>query len=400
MCPVALALALASLASCGARAPSVEERIDAAVARGVAFIVTQQASDGAWRSQTYGALKDGWALTATSTKALSFVQGDPASARALERGLAMLAGAARPDGTIDPGETGLPYPVYTASLAVIALTRADVAGPPRFAAARDAWLGVLEDHQLDEHLGWSPDDPLYGGWGYSVVPRHKSDAGEAFDADLSSTLFALGALRLAGRGADDAAVQRALTFVTRCQNLPLEGEPADPERDDGGFFMTPCNAFQNKAGGTRTSEGSGRSRSTSYGSMTADGLRALLRCGLPHDHPRVQAALAWIARRFDPATNPGDFEPGREVERDAAWYYASWSTAHALFELGVRELETPRGRVNWAEPLANEVLARQSADGAWRNRFTMVKEDDPLIATPFALAALSLARVSMSQAPH
>ena len=37
----------------------------------------------------------------------------------------------------------------------------------------------------------------------------------------------------------------------------------------------------------------------SYGSPTADGVRALVRCGLAHDHPRVLAARAWLAISAD-----------------------------------------------------------------------------------------------------
>src|SRR5688572_30266812 len=38
-------------------------RIDAAIAKAAAFLVAQQAADGAFRSATYGALKDGRAIT-------------------------------------------------------------------------------------------------------------------------------------------------------------------------------------------------------------------------------------------------------------------------------------------------------------------------------------------------
>jgi squalene-hopene/tetraprenyl-beta-curcumene cyclase len=391
------AVALASLAIAAGcrRTPPLETRIDAALARGVDFLLAQQRPDGSWRSETYGTLKDGWALTASLAKALVFAPETPAIAAARERALAFLASAARDDGTIDTGESGLPYPVYTAALAVIAFTRADSGRAPRYAGARDAWLALLESHPLDEHLGWTEADWGYGGWGYSVAPHRRGAGDSTFEADLSSTLFALGALRVAGRDASDPAVRRALIFVERCQNLPCAGEPSDPERDDGGFFMTPCDAFQNKAGGSELCGGTGRPRSRSYGSMTADGVRALLRCGVPANDARVTSALAWIAQRFDPKVHAGEFEPQRLVERDSAWFYASWSTAHALFELGVRELDTRRGRVRWAEELAEEVLRRQAPDGSWRNAYKFVQEDDPLVATPFALAALALARTSL-----
>ena len=75
----------------------------------------------------------------------------------------------------------------------------------------------------------------------------------------------------------------------------------------------------------------------------------------------------------------------REVERDASYYYWCWSVAHAFYAL--------EPGFDWRGPLSRELLARQLPDGSWRNRFTMVKEDDPLVATSFAVAALSLIRL-------
>ena len=112
--------------------------------------------------------------------------------------------------------------------------------------------------------------------------------------------------------------------------------------------------------------------------MTADGLRALLRCGLGADHPRVVAARKWLLRHFAAAHNPGDFPADRAVLRDATYYYWTWAASHAFLALGLARLETPAGPVAWPEQFAEELLARQCADGSWVNRFTDAKEDDPL----------------------
>ena len=39
-----------------------------------------------------------------------------------------------------------------------------------------------------------------------------------------------------------------------------------------------------------------------------------------------------------------------------------------------------------------ELLRRQNPDGTWRNAFTDAKEDDPLVSTPWAAAALAVCR--------
>ncbi|HWO23409.1 MAG TPA: hypothetical protein VNO30_31930 [Kofleriaceae bacterium] len=125
--------------------------------------------------------------------------------------------------------------------------------------------------------------------------------------------------------------------------------------------------------------------------MTADGLRALLRLGRPLDDPRVAAAAGWIDRRFDPTQNPGDFPPIAEVRRESAYYYWAWSAAHATRHLA---------RARWAEALAAELLRRQRPDGSWRNPASEMREDDPIIATSFAIAALALSRSVIAAEPR
>ena len=46
--------------------------------------------------------------------------------------------------------------------------------------------------------------------------------------------------------------------------------------------------------------------------------------------------------------------------------------------------------------LASELMARQREDGSWKNRFTDGKEDDPLVAMPFAMEALAACRIAIA----
>jgi hypothetical protein len=110
----------------------------------------------------------------------------------------------------------------------------------------------------------------------------------------------------------------------------------------------------------------------------------------------VVAAAAWLEQRFDPAHNPGDFPPVSEVRRESSYYYWAWTAAHALRALDRPVLHTARGDVRWAEALAAELVARQGEDGAWRSRFTEMREDDPVVATSFAMAALAVCRSVIS----
>lgn len=365
-------------------------RADRALEAGLRALVAAQSPDGAWRSSTYGAFKDGLALTAPVLKALAIAPDVAGIADARARGAAFLARQVRDDGTIDVGAFPIVYPVYAASAAVIALTLLPTTDSHR---VRNAWLRDLRKRQVVESLGWTPDDPAFGGWGYSIELPRKDDlrGRNTVDADLSSTLFAVGAIRIAGAGVDDPAILKALAFIRTCQNFPEDGRDADPRFDDGGFFLSPVDPARNKAGEAGTDR-RGRARHRSYGSASADGLRALLRCGLPPGHPRVEAARLWLERHFSATANPGAFEPIRAIERESTFFYYAWSVAHAFRSLGLGTIATDAGPIAWADALAAEMIRLQRPDGTWANRFTASKEDDPLVATSFAVGALGNCR--------
>jgi hypothetical protein len=376
MRPMGNALVIVVALTLPASGDDLASRIDRAIAYATRALIAAQSPDGAWRSKTYGAFKDGQSLTPSVLKAIAFAPTLEGSDPARVRGAGYLARQVRPDGSIDEGPFGRLYPVYADAASSIALSKVFVPGGREAIAA---FVADLRRRQFDGSLGWSPDDPPFGAWGYAPEPAPKRTGAHAVAADLSSTLFAVGALRLAGASAEDPAIRRALFFVKRCQNL----ESGEPALDDGGFFLSPTDPARNKAGVTPGG------RSHSYGSATADGLRALLRCGLPVDHPRVVAALRWLERNFSPTHVPGTFEPSVEPERDATFYYYCWSVSHAFRSMGIRTFERDGRKVDWAGAMALELMKRQRPDGTWSNRFSASKEDDPLVATPFALGALA-----------
>ena len=178
-------------------------KVDRALDSALRALVAAQSTDGAWRSSAYGAFKDGLALSPTVLKAISFGPDVPGSAAARSLGASFLAKRVRADGSIDGGPDGMIYPVYTASATILALSRLAIDDGPR---VRLAWMRELRGRQLVEDLGWNKDDPAFGGWGYSVDPPKKVE-GRAVDADLSSTLFAVGALsEVSERRPDDPAI--------------------------------------------------------------------------------------------------------------------------------------------------------------------------------------------------
>ncbi len=363
----------------GGCASSLTSQISRSISHATDYLADRQSRDGAWRSDVYKDMEDGVSLTPTVCKALVFGGTNQRARKSAELGLQYVITLADTSGSKVPTA----YPVYDGAAAVLLLTRAGQGQSP----ACKSFLRLLRQHQLGPEAGWAPQDPQFGGWGYSNAIPYKPKRMElwnsANDSNLSSTLFALGALRTTAPR-DDPAIQAAGEFVLRCQNY----DSGDLAFDDGGFFASPTFGPLNKAGGAGTDR-LGRTRYVSYGSATADGLRCLLRAGYPPHHPRVASARAWLEKNFSAGEMPGKFPNELEIERDSLYYYWCWSLAHAMNDF---EQAGGLSRINWAEPMARELLSRQLDSGCWKNQASASREDDPLVATPFAMAALSLAR--------
>jgi squalene-hopene/tetraprenyl-beta-curcumene cyclase len=353
----------------------------AALAKGVAYLLKLQSPDGAWRSDVYATFKDGPALTPLVVCALqeAGASGLPEASTlpvtvARRKGSEYLAKLIKPDGSIDAGEDGLDYPVYTASLAVRALSHP---ANKDLLAARDAWLKYLLDRQLTEKLGWKPEDKEFGGWGYCRAipqkPEPNTIAPPLIESNLSATVFALDALRAASV-TDKAVYEKALVFVRRCQN------------EDGGFHFIYDDPVRNKAGAVLDAMAGLRPpRFYSYGSTTADGGRALRLCGLPPDDPAARSAHDWLTKHFRADRHPGTYAPQHEPNRDAVYYYYAASASKALRAAGVKEA----GGKPWAGSLAAELAKRQQDDGSWTNPVELVRENDPVVATASAVIALA-----------
>jgi hypothetical protein len=337
--------ALVLLLACGC---TIRQEQNGALRRGCEYLWSQQAEDGGWHSSTYGLLKSGQSLSGFILDTLLQIPPDTCQppANGKERAVAFLRRNTNTEGAVGKMDPFLyDYPNYATALAVRALRRAGQSVDPMI-----AWLRT---QQFTEAHGWKPADGPYGAWGMGGDPRTAPDPGHV---DLSMTRHVLQALAAAGVPPGDPAFTRARVFVERCQN------------PDGGFFFSTVVLDSNKAG----QDGE---RYRSYGTATADGILALLAMGTPPDSDRVRSARRWLSEHDRSDGAPGFIGPAyQRWIRGLRFYYAA---ASAQVFAGP------------SQKLAASLEAAQRSDGSWRNSENLVKEDDPLIATGFALAALA-----------
>ena len=165
---------------------------------------------------------------------------------AVAKGLAYLERFLGPKG----GLSEAPHSVYSTSVALMAFQAANKGG--RFDRVIKGGQDFLKATQWDEGEGKGRTDVQYGGLGYG---------GDNSRPDLSNTSFFIEALRDTGLPADDPALQKALVFVSRCQNLKSEfnDQPGAGKVNDGGFVYTPT------SGNTET-RGQDRQRRARQGS--------------------------------------------------------------------------------------------------------------------------------------
>ena len=218
----------------------------------------------------------------------------------------------------------------------------------------------------------NPSDPWYGGASYGGEGR----------PDLSNTAYLIEALKSVEMPAGDPAIQAALRFVSRCQNLKSEHNdtPFSDKVDDGGFYyVIPATKIDPSTSDERYTDNGGL---RSYGSMTYTGLKSMIYAGLTPKDKRVKAAVSWITDHYGVRENPGMGSAG------LYYYYHTFATA--LKTAGIDRLKDPDGREHdWRADLIAELARRQQPDGSWSNDNQRWFENDKNLATSFALMALS-----------
>ncbi len=340
---------------------SPSQTYEQVISKAVNFLGSKaQAPDGSFNAAAGPGVT---ALVATSILRHGRSPEDPVVAKALK----YLEGFIHEDGGIYA--EGSNYKNYETCLALVCFAEANRNGKyDKTVAAADKFVKGI---QFDESEGKQKSDFDYGGAGYG---KHKRP-------DLSNTSFLVDALKAAGNDENSEAMQRALIFVSRCQNLETEHNttPFAAKNPDGGFYYTAAAGGSSQAGETET----GGLRS--YASMTYAGLKSMIYAGVGPDDPRVKAAVDWLKKNYDLDSNPG--------MGSAGLYYYYNTFAKALDAMGEEKFVDDKGKAHdWRKDLVEELASRQRGDGSFVNENPRWLEGDASLSTGYALLALSYAK--------
>jgi squalene-hopene/tetraprenyl-beta-curcumene cyclase len=344
--------------------PAVDAKDRTAVInRAVGYLRSRQNADGSFAPRLAGPGVS--AVVAAGLIGNRVPNDDPLLARTL----AFLESKVQPDGGVYEQRMAN----YATSVALVAFAGANTGG--KYDAVIRNATKFLRTLQAGDDGKLESGDVRFGGLGYDGKSR----------PDMSNTQYFLEALQAAGVGKNDPAVQRALVFVNRCQNLPGEhndqpfsAKATDDER--GGLVYNPIDPDKNDR--DRTPQGGLRSA----GAMTYGGLKSFLYAGVTKDDPRVQGAIKWIRVHYTLDENPGMGKAG------LFYYYHTFGKA--MSALGEEQFTDAKGVAHdWRRELFEALKKRQRPDGSWINDGDRTfGESNPELATAFALLALSYCR--------
>jgi hypothetical protein len=325
------------------------DKVDAAVARGVAYLISRQESNGSFVDRDMGERdRHETALTGLGVLALLACGHLPADrtkeGQAIKRAIDFLLLPDRqdPDGYYGNRDSSR---MYGHGIAALALTELLGMGADKAQdrlirdRARRAVELILRSQQVKKR-----DVKFIGGWRYTP---------ESADADLSVTVWQLMALRSgknAGLDVPKSAIDAAVAYLKRSYSGDEQRGRRTGDSSMGGFAYQP---------GSRPEF-----------AMAASGLLALVVCG-EYEAPEVRGAALWL-RAHPP-------------EPESRWfYYGIYYYAQGMFQAGGEFAEEGRRKVH------EVLLPRQEADGSWAGTQGQELGVGRIYSTSLALLSLAV----------
>lgn len=305
----------------------ITPELDAAVSRGLAYLVTEQGDDGAFGSGRFGRNVAVTALAGIALMADGNLPGRGEYARNVEKALEFILSTSTETGLLAADSTN--GPMYGHGFATLFLGEVygmtQGGGDTRLSArtyeALVKAVHLIEGSQNNE-----------GGWRYNPVP---------FDADVSVTIcqiMALRSARNAGIEVPKETIDRAVEYVRQCQNA------------DGGFRYQLSNGF-------------------SAFPRSAAGVASLYYAGIYKD----DALDKGIKYLLDTGL------PGKDQNAAAHYFYGHYYAVQSMYLAGGDAWAV------WWPHARTELLARQTKSGSWEDPSV-----GPAYGTSMALIVLQM----------
>ena len=328
---------------------SLRYEVDAAIARAVDWLASQQHEDGSWSDRDTPALTGLalWACTRSS---------HPDASRISDKAVHFLLSCRQSDGGIYARKGNAPgggLAAYNTAICMTAL----------FSTERDdltqTILRARDFVSKAQHFG---SDDYHGGFAYDTR------SGNSY-ANLLSAFHSAQAMHD--------------TSVTETQRV--DGKRVDIDWAGTVQFIERLNTTTNAVLPDGQTQANAAVPLRSYGSMTYAGLLALIYAKVSPQDVRVRSALDWSTKHWSLDENPG---MGRE-----GLYFFYNVLARALDATDVDVITREDGTdLNWRENLAQKLVSLQKTDtlgqGYWQNDDARFWENNPVLATSYCLLAL------------
>jgi hypothetical protein len=344
------------------------------------YLWSKQSEDGAWHSETHGILKGGESLTAFLLWTLLEVPETAyrKSSKKVERGLKFIRKHINSEGVLGlSDEYVMDYPNYATSYALRILLKY---GTEKDEVLIQKMKKYLLSQQFTEQREIQTSHLAYGAWGFG----EELEKGMIGHVDLSHTRRVLQALIMT-ENTPDSSFLKAKNFLLLLQKHPSEKrlQPTKVETSvvpyNGGFYASSVTLGTNK-GGILNEEQS--EYFASYATATCDGLLALLASGYSKNDEQVQSAFNWLLEH--PELN---FPEGMDQSDSGQWHLVM-----VFYHLAARAeaYKAVNHKGSWIGEMQEIITERQLENGSFSNpNGGPNKENDPLLATAFAIIALT-----------
>lgn len=346
-----------------------------ALTRAENWLWAQQSNDGAWHSGTHNVLADGKVLTPYILFHLSKEnRKDKSHHKQIE--IAIQSISDQIEASITKDDLKLKdYPNYSAAYALMVLQKFETD-----TALQKIIADYLLQQQFIEHRGFTSDSLVYGGWGYG---EPNLPVGKYGHVDVSHTRRVIQALKK-GAYLDSARTVAALLFLKGAQRGSEDSRLYSGCIDrskipyDGGFVSSMVTLATNKCQPVGI-KGAGL-HYPSYATATCDGFLGLEALGLQNSGAYLDARQ-WLLdhHRMETIDGLSPDDPEQWADIMHYYHYAVRGEAMSIIE--------PEG--SWRDHIMDILMKEQLEDGSFINPIGGVnKEDDPLMATIFAVQAM------------